>query len=207
MKPGNSRLKHDVGGGPLYDMGVYCINAARYLYEAEPTEVFAWNSNSGDKRFEEVPEMTSALMRFPGRRGRLFHFELRRRRSIRLRSGGNQRQLAHGACLRCGAGDFRTEITVGGRTARKVFKSRDQFAAELVYFSGCVIDNKEPEPSGREGLADVRIIDAMLKSASTNRPVSAEPVNIGKRPDARMEIERPPLGKLPELVKAAAPGG
>jgi len=77
---------------------------------------------------------------------------------------------------------------------------------ELLYFSDCVINNKEPEPSGREGLAGVRIIEATLKSATTNRPVSTEPVRIQIRPDARMEIERPPLAKPAELVKAAAPG-
>src|SRR5438874_12009285 len=33
------------GGGPLYDMGVYCINAARYLFRAEPIEVFAASAN------------------------------------------------------------------------------------------------------------------------------------------------------------------
>ena len=206
VKPGNSRLKHDVGGGPLYDMGIYCINAARYLYKAEPTEVFAWNLNSGDKRFEEVPEMTSALMRFPGERVAYFTSSFGAADRSVYEVVGTKGSLRMEPAYDM-TGDFRTEITVGGRTARKVFKSRDQFAAELVYFSGCVIDNREPEPSGREGLADVRIIDAMLKSASTNRPVSTEPVNIRNRPDARMEIERPPLGKPPELVKAAAPGG
>jgi predicted dehydrogenase len=29
------------GGGPVFDMGIYCINAARYLFRAEPTEVWA----------------------------------------------------------------------------------------------------------------------------------------------------------------------
>jgi predicted dehydrogenase len=42
------------GGGPVYDMGVYCINAARYLFGSEPTEVFAVTANNGDKRFQRV---------------------------------------------------------------------------------------------------------------------------------------------------------
>jgi len=29
------------GGGSLYDMGVYCINASRYLFRDEPIEVTA----------------------------------------------------------------------------------------------------------------------------------------------------------------------
>jgi predicted dehydrogenase len=205
VKPGNSRLKKDVGGGALYDMGIYCINAARYLFKAEPTEVFAWNLNSGDRRFEEVPEMTSALMRFPedrvayfttsfGAADRSVYEVVGTKGSLRMEPAYDMTE------------DFKAEITIGDRTTKKVFKSRDQFAAELVYFSDCVINNKEPEPSGREGLADVGIIEAMLKSATTNRPVSTEPLQIQHRPNAKMEIERPPLAKPAELVKAAAPG-
>ena len=41
VTPENSRLQSALGGGPLYDIGVYCINAARYIFQAEPQEVFA----------------------------------------------------------------------------------------------------------------------------------------------------------------------
>src|SRR5579863_7379635 len=56
------------GGGPVYDMGVYCINAARYLFQAEPTEVLAYSANNGEPRFEKVDEMSSVVMRFPENR-------------------------------------------------------------------------------------------------------------------------------------------
>ncbi len=59
VRADNSRLKADVGGGPIYDLGVYCINAARSLFGCEPEEVFGWNRSSSDQRFQEVPEMTS----------------------------------------------------------------------------------------------------------------------------------------------------
>ena len=65
--------------------------------------------------------------------------------------------------------------------------------------------NKEPEPSGREGLADVRIIQALLDSAQIGRPVSVTPVDVWRRPEMRQEIEKPPVSK-PQLVRAAAPG-
>jgi predicted dehydrogenase len=66
VTPGNSRLREENGGGPLYDIGVYCINAARYLFRAEPEEVFAYSATSKDKRFTEVEEMSAAIMKFPG---------------------------------------------------------------------------------------------------------------------------------------------
>ncbi|MEO5955004.1 MAG: hypothetical protein ABIR36_04830 [Nitrospiraceae bacterium] len=49
-------------------MGIYCINAARYLFRAEPTEVFAAVASCADTRFAEVDEMVSAVMRFPDSR-------------------------------------------------------------------------------------------------------------------------------------------
>jgi glucose-fructose oxidoreductase len=69
VEPGNSRLQRDIEGGPLYDIGVYCINAARYMFRAEPEEVFAYSASlPNDERFNKVPEMYAALMRFPGER-------------------------------------------------------------------------------------------------------------------------------------------
>jgi len=67
---GNIRVTQPVekGGGPVYDMGVYCINAARYLFQAEPTGVLASSANRGEKKFRVIEEMTSVLMRFPEER-------------------------------------------------------------------------------------------------------------------------------------------
>jgi predicted dehydrogenase len=61
----NIRLRQTTGGGTLEDIGIYCINAARYLFQAEPVEVFAMAANSGEERFHEVDEMISAVLRFP----------------------------------------------------------------------------------------------------------------------------------------------
>src|SRR4051794_6134269 len=47
VRPGDIRTKRDMGGGSLYDIGVYCINAARYLFRAEPRQVTAIAVNSG----------------------------------------------------------------------------------------------------------------------------------------------------------------
>ena len=54
----------ELGGGTLYDIGIYCINAARYLFRSEPTEVMALSVNSGVKKLKEIDESTGALLRF-----------------------------------------------------------------------------------------------------------------------------------------------
>ena len=54
---------------PLRDIGIYCINAARYLFRDEPTEAVALAATkAGDARFREIDEQVSALLRFPGDR-------------------------------------------------------------------------------------------------------------------------------------------
>lgn len=65
VTPGNARLQDEMGGGPLSDLGIYCINAARYLFGAEPYEVFAFSAERKDDRFTEIEEVTTAVMRFP----------------------------------------------------------------------------------------------------------------------------------------------
>jgi hypothetical protein len=67
-----------------------------------------------------------------------------------------------------------------------------------------VLNNKQPEPSGYEGLADVRIIEALYRSAAEQRPVAVEPVDKRQRPSMDQRIERPPVGKQP-LVHAESP--
>jgi glucose-fructose oxidoreductase len=101
---------------------------------------------------------------------------------------------------------LKTEIIHGDRKQKKTFPKRDQFAAELVYFSDCVLNDKKPEPSGEDGLADVRIIQALLKSAEDNGPVSLNKPAVPRRPSMRQEIARPPVRKPLQLINAQAPG-
>jgi glucose-fructose oxidoreductase len=205
VRPDNSRLKGDIGGGPVYDLGVYCINAARYLFRSEPEEVFAWNRRSNDKRFREVPEMTGGLMKFPGDRIASFTCSFGAADRSVYEVVGTKGVLNMDPAYEM-AEALKSEITADGRSKKKAFPKRDQFAPELVYFSDCIINNKQPEPSGLEGLADVRVIRALLESAETDRPVSLPQTKIARRPDPSQEISKKPVAQPPELVKAAAPG-
>lgn len=68
LRRNNIRARKDLGGGTLYDIGVYCINAARYLFRAEPKEAMAISVNSGAEGLREIDESTGALLRFDGER-------------------------------------------------------------------------------------------------------------------------------------------
>jgi hypothetical protein len=97
-------------------------------------------------------------------------------------------------------------LTIGDKTSTKNFPKRDQFAAELIYFSDCILRNREPEPSGWEGLADVRIVRAIYESARTGRAVELQPLPSKKKPTLPQEIHRPAHGK-PHVVNAESPSG
>jgi hypothetical protein len=74
------------------------------------------------------------------------------------------------------------------------------------HFSDCVRKGKEPRPSGREGLADVRVIEALRLSARTGKPVARPRFDPGARPQPAQAIRRPPIEE-PELVHAGPPSG
>jgi len=91
--------------------------------------------------------------------------------------------------------------TVNGKTRKQTFAKLDQFAPELIYFSDCILNNKRPEPSGVEGIADVRIIEALYRSAKRRRPLRIEPVRQMQRPSVKQTTHRPAVPK-PALVHA-----
>jgi predicted dehydrogenase len=200
---GNIRLQREFGGGPLYDIGLYCINAARYLFRDEPVEVYAASANSGEARFREVEEMTAAVMRFPRERLATFTCSFGAAEESIYELVGTRGTLRLEPAYDFG-GAIRRRLTVRGRRSSKVFPARDQFAPELLYFSDCIRTGRDPEPSGWEGWADVRIVSALLRSSQVGRPVFLEPFDKRRRPDLSQEIQRPPV-REPELVGASPP--
>jgi predicted dehydrogenase len=193
------------GGGPVYDMGVYCINAARYLFRAEPTEVFASSANNGEPRFRKVEEMTSVVMRFPEDRLATFTCSFGAADVSRYTLIGTKSVLTADPAYEYAMG-IKLHLTVGEKTITRKFPKRDQFAAELVYFSDCILKNREPEPSGLEGLADVRIVRAIYESARTGRVVELPELPSKKRPTSQQEIHRAPHGK-PKTVNVQSASG
>lgn len=204
VKDGNFRVKSPNGGGSMYDLGVYCINAARYFFQAEPYEVVALSSGKpDDPRFQEVDEMTSAILRFPGERTASITSSFGAADFALCSVVGTKGELRLDPAFDY-ALPIQLDITVNGKTKSKEFPRKDQVAAEMVYFSDCLLHGKEPEPSGVEGLADVRIICAIHESARTGKPVAVEKVAKRKRPNGKMEINLPPV-KKPELFHADKP--
>jgi predicted dehydrogenase len=205
VEEGDIRLNpRELGGGPLYDIGVYCINAVRNLFGAEPMEVVAFSANNGDPRFQQSEETTSAILRFPGRE-RLASFTVSfgaADLSI-YRVVGTKGDLVMEPAYEY-AEALKQRVTINGRTRERSFPKRDQFAPELVSFSECILTGADPEPSGWEGYADVRVVRALYRSTDSGQPVTLEPFSKDDRPSLDQELRRPPVRK-PELVNTEAP--
>jgi predicted dehydrogenase len=192
------------GGGPVYDIGVYCINASRYLFQAEPAEVYAaltWHDAHQETRVEDK---AAVVMKYPDNRLASFVCGFGQEGNSRYEVIGTKGMLradpAYGFM-----NDITLHITREGKTDTKNFPARDQFGPQLVYFSNCILDGREPEPSGIEGLNDIRIIRAIHKSGETGKPVALDLVE-KRKPSKRQEISRPPV-ESPELVNAESPSG
>jgi predicted dehydrogenase len=198
---GNIRLEKQLGGGTLYDIGIYCINAARNLFRAEPVEVQAACAG----RRGDVEETASCLLRFPEERMAAFTCSFGAGKVSAYQIVGTRGDLRLDPAFEY-AGTLRHRLTVGEDVEERSFEKRDQFAPQLVYFSECVLNGRDPEPSGDEGLADVRVIRALYESARVGRPVRPARVERERRPGIDQEIHRPAVDK-PEVVHAEAPSG
>ena len=199
VRPGDIRTKRDMGGGSLYDIGVYCINAARYLFRAEPRQVTAISVNDGGAKLAEIDESTGALLRFEGERVAAFVTSFNATDVASYRIVGSKGHIHVEPAYEYAEG-LEYELTIEGKTTRNRIGKRDQFAPQLLYFSDCILNNREPEPSGEEGMQDVRIVQALYKSAKTGKAVLIPPFTKAKRPTGRQRITRPGVRK-PALVK------
>lgn len=204
VKAGNIRTKAKTGGGPLFDIGIYCLNAARYLFHAEPTSVSAFAASNGDPRFREIDEMVTAVLEFPGNRLASITCSFGAQDLSELRLVGTEGLLKMDSAFHY-VGPSKWTVVKGERKKKRSFAAHDQFAAEMDYFAECVQRNKEPEPSGHEGLLDVKILQAFEESARHRRPVRLRLTPKATRPHQRQQKRRPPVKSKPSLVKADAP--
>ncbi|MBX7116896.1 MAG: Gfo/Idh/MocA family oxidoreductase [Myxococcaceae bacterium] len=203
VKRGDIRTRADMGGGALYDVGVYPINAARNIFGAEPTEVFAYSVGQVDNAQNQVDEISQALLRFPN--GCLAQLTASQGAGdvSTYRVVGTEGDLRVEPAFEY-ASELAHALTVNGKTRATKFPKRDQFAPELVYFSRCILEDLEPEPSGEEGLADVRVLEALKRSAAEGRPILLPEMTRKMRPDLSLEMHKPPVRK-PKTVNAPSP--
>jgi predicted dehydrogenase len=169
--PAQWRLRKDLaGGGCLMDIGIYSLQAARYITGEEPNELSAMSyTTPGDVRFKEVEETINFQLRFPT--GVLANC---------TSSYGYNNQNHYRVV--CADGWFELEpATIYSGLRMRVHRKnvleepqlpvRDHFALEMDHLSDCVMNDKEPLTPGEEGLRDLKIMTAIYESAKTDKTI------------------------------------
>ncbi|VWX61820.1 Predicted dehydrogenase [Burkholderiales bacterium 8X] len=162
------------GGGALPDIGLYCLNTARFVSGEEPDEVYARQfSPAGDPRFAEVEETIDFMLHFPS--GLVAHGMS----SYGAREDKWQRLQMERATLEMpNAYDYEGQrLLIGQRRGddkaqeELVLQRKNQFAAEMDHFAECIRGGKGPRTPGEEGLRDHVLMEAIYRSARTSQPV------------------------------------
>jgi len=173
--PTQWRLKRSLsGGGCLPDVGLYCLNASRFLSGEEPIEVMAqtWQPKD-DPRFVEVEASCSFSLRFPS--GYVAtcttSYDVHKSQFLRMEGTTAWAEMSpayayHGNKLKWSHLDGEHETENAPQIEEK-----DQFALEMDHFAECILQDKAPKTPGEEGLRDQRIMEAIYESARTGRSV------------------------------------
>ena len=159
------RLKRELGGGALLDVGVYAIQGTRYIFGEEPVTVSALETKTDKKKFAEVDETVTWTMQFAsGKTANLFcSFNL----------GGYNELTAFAEKGRFGMGPcFGTSGQKGWSSDPKNplnFPQTDHFEVQIDQFSKDIMDGKESLVHGEEGLKDHLVMEAVFKSIASGK--------------------------------------
>jgi predicted dehydrogenase len=159
------------GGGPLMDLGVYCVNTSRWLVGEDPAEVIAQAWVNDTVRFKEVEEGVSFRLLFPsglvvqgsssyGAAPSSFLFVQGTKGWASLSPAfpfEEERQLVE---------------KIGKRVIRRNFKVIDEFALEIDAFASAIQDGGTVQADGVQGHRDMIIIDAIYRSARSKQTVA-----------------------------------
>lgn len=183
---GNHRLKASAWGGPLQDIGVYCINAARHVFAEEPFEATAMSYRPGDDpRFSEIDASLAATLRFPSGGLAQFVVSFGSADIDSYKVVGTLGDLELEPAYRYETAT-RLRLRRDGETVETQFQQIDQFGAQIAYFSDCIMAGTPPESDGEEGLADMRVLLAIEKAAATGAPQAIANAPRPRHPNASM---------------------
>jgi predicted dehydrogenase len=177
--PSQWRLKQELaGGGCVPDVGVYCINAARFMSREEPTEISATVIRpTNDARFKEVESLAQFTLKFPSGFMATCSCSYDTHRSQFLRIQGTKGWAELDPAFAYTGLQMRYRLLEGKRDTSFTpsIEAKDQFTEETDHMAECILNDKMPHTPGEEGLQDQRIVDAIYESARTGKVVSLTP--------------------------------
>ena len=177
--PDNIRLKQELGGGALMDVGCYCVNISRTAAAAEPmaAQCFARWSQSG------VDEQLAGTLVFPNGLPAQFDCSLTMERREVYTLAGTDASLTIPRAFLPGHADAVIEETRGrGETKQYVIKGADEYQLMVEHFADCILQDLAPRYTASEAAANMRAIEALYRSAcNEGRPETLRIADCGLR--------------------------
>lgn len=160
--PDNWRRDAELGGGALYDMGVYPINAARYATGMEPIAVTGRTWSERDEMYSEVPEFAEFTLEFPD--------------GVTAKGETSFGKSTNYLDVECTDGwyrlrPFQSYSGVQGKTSDGTQlppDPNDQQARQMDNDARAIKSGNDPLVPGEEGLADIRIVRAIMESSEND---------------------------------------
>ena len=167
------RLKRALsGGGSLMDIGIYALQAARYMTGEEPVSVSATErTDRSDPRFREVEDQIAWEMVFPSGAIAGCHSMYSANQNRIFLAGSEGRIELEPATRYEGNRMWTGKDGREDRVTPPPGPARNQFAGQLDHMATCVATGRESIVSGEEGLRDMRIIEAIYRSAREGRTI------------------------------------
>ncbi|MBR0558834.1 Gfo/Idh/MocA family protein [Neokomagataea anthophila] len=165
------------GGGSLMDIGIYGINASRYLLNEDPIEVMAMTVPPKNPNFGDVEDRITWLMRY--RSGAMVHGSSSFSTAATTRFGlqGDKANLT----MDPATGYYGNRVELHETDETEVWTPRmftipqlNQFSAQLDHLPEAIQKKAPITSTGEEGLQDLKIIQAIYKAAETQKPVSTD---------------------------------
>ena len=206
LDPENQRAKNGDLAGPVMDMGPYPVNAARYVFGAEPTTVVsATGTRHPEAAFGDFDDTVAVTLRFPGGRLATFTISYYGNAVDSYYVVGTKGYVFMNPGFLYGL-PLEQVVALGQDKHHKSFKNTDHFGGELQYFSECILTDTDPEPDAEEGFADVRVLEGILEALETGRSVDLAPFERRKRIDPTAQNRTLAAQKSKELVNVSNPG-
>ena len=168
--PNNVRRRLELGGGSLYDVGYYCVSAARWTMGLEPVSVSAHMSVSA----EGVDDEFQGILDFGGGRSALVasSFNQPYRHEVEL-LGTEGRILVPTAFVNRSDQLWFEVESADGKRLHVDTPGDDEYRLEVEDFARCVREGRQPEVVSHEDtLANMRTIDALYEAARSGRSVA-----------------------------------
>jgi xylose dehydrogenase (NAD/NADP) len=165
--PNDVRLKSELGGGSLWDVGCYPISYTRYVLGREPVEVFGWQQ-SGEGG---VDETFAGQMHFSGDIVAQFDSSFRTPQRSFMEFIGSEGVLQVPTPFKPGPRE--TLLLEVNNHVRKIpVKGQELYLGEVEDMADVILEGKPPHLSLADSRSNVATILALLDSARQNRPIA-----------------------------------